>query len=128
MWNGVMHVQQIELVREHHLVHPHGQREIVRRIFEERISPDVDLVEVDARQERRQPKWLLVRDEVDLVAAPSERHAELRRHGARAAIGRIASNADSHARRPVASRHQRSTTDWHDGSRGFTRVTNRSSS
>ena len=66
----VVHVQQIELVGEHHLVHAHGECEIVWRVLEQRIAADVHLVEVDPRQERRQPEGLLVGDEVDLMAAP----------------------------------------------------------
>ena len=81
-------VQQVEAVLAHHFVHAHGEREVVRRILEERIAADVDLVEVDARQEVRQPEWLLVGDEMDLVPALRERDAELGRDGAGAAVGR----------------------------------------
>ena len=76
--NRVMHVQQIELVRLHDLVHAHGEREIVRRILEERVSTDIHFVEVDPRQERRQAERLLIRDEVDLVPARRERDARAR--------------------------------------------------
>ena len=64
-------------------MHAHGEREVVRRILEQRIAADVHFVEVDARQERRQPERLLVGDEVDLVAAPRERDPELGRDARR---------------------------------------------
>ncbi len=70
-----MHVQQVQSVRPHHFVHSHGEREIVRRILEQRIPADINLVEIDARKERGEPEWLLVGDEVDLVAAPGQRDA-----------------------------------------------------
>ena len=90
-------------MREHHLVHAHGEREIVRRILEQRIAADVHFVEVDARQERRQPEGLLVGDEVDLVPALRERDAELRRDRAGAAVRGIAGDADLHATPPPST-------------------------
>ena len=96
---------------EHHLVHAHREREVVRRILEQRIAADVHFVEVDARQERRKPERLLVRDEVDLVTAPRERDAELRRDGARPTVGRIAGDADLHATPSAAGTSQRAQLD-----------------
>ena len=87
----------------HDLVHAHGEREVVRRILEQRIPADVHLVEEDARQEHRQAERLLVGDEMDLVPARGERDAELGRHGAGAAVRRIAGDADPHVALP--SRH-----------------------
>jgi hypothetical protein len=94
----VMAVQHIQAMRAHHLVHAHREREIVGRVLEQRVPADVDLVEEDARQEVRQPEGLLVRDEVDLVAARRERDPELGGDGAGAAVGRVAGDTDLHAR------------------------------
>ena len=123
--DGVVHVQQVELVRQHHLVHPHGEREVVRRILEQRIAADVHLVEVDPRQERREPERLLVRDEVDLVAALRERDPQLGRDGARAAIGRVAGDPDLHASHVF---HQERARASQSGTRGSRRVTSRPAS
>ena len=78
-------------------MHANRKREIVGRILEQRIPADVYLVEVDARKKRRQPKRLLVGDEMDLVATTGERDAKLRRNGAGAAVRRIASDTNLHA-------------------------------
>ncbi len=91
-----MHVEQLQLMREHDLVHPHGEREIVGRVLEERVASDVDFVEVDPRAELPEPERLLVGDEVHLVAARGERDAEFGRERARTAVGGIAGNADLH--------------------------------
>ena len=101
MRDRVVAMQEIEPVVEHHLVHAHGEREIVRRILEQRVPADVDLVEVDAWQKRRQAERLLVRDEVNLVSAPRQRDAELRGQRAGTAVRWIAGDADLHV---VASR------------------------
>src|SRR5687767_7950363 len=87
-------------MRAHDLVHAHSEREIVRWELEEGIPPDVDLVEEHAWQEGREPKGLLVGDEVHLVPTLGERDAELGRHRARSAIRRIARDPDDHARPP----------------------------
>ncbi len=90
-------MQQIEMVREHDLVHPHREREIVRWILEQRIPPDIDFMEVDPWLEGGQPERLLIRDEVHFVPASGERDAQLGGDGARAAIRRVTRNADIHA-------------------------------
>ena len=43
-----MHVKQVEAVRVHDFVHAHGERQVVRRILEQRVPADVHFVEVDA--------------------------------------------------------------------------------
>ena len=47
MRNGIVHVQQIEVVKLGHLRHPRRQRQIVRRIFEQRITGDFHFVIVN---------------------------------------------------------------------------------
>ena len=74
----------------------HGQREIVRRVLEQRIPPDIDFMEVDARLEHRQPERLLIRNEVHLVPAGRERDAKLGRDGPGAAVGGVARDANVH--------------------------------
>ncbi len=103
MRDGVVHVQQVEVVTKHHLVHADGQRQVVGRILEQRIAPHVHFVEEDARQERRQPEGLLIRDEMDLVTTLRERDTEFRGNGSRAAVRGITGDADFHA---FTSSHQ----------------------
>ena len=92
-----MAVQQIELVLDRDLVHAHGEREVVRRVLEERILSDVDFMEVDARREERQAERLRIRDEMHFVSELRERDPELGRDGPRSAVGRIAGDPDLHA-------------------------------
>ena len=63
MRHRVVHVQQVEPMGAHDFVHPHRQREVVRRVLEERIATDVDFMEVDARQEdgRRNGCWYVMK-------------------------------------------------------------------
>ena len=58
-------------------MHPDRKRQIIRRIFKQRIAPDVHLVEIDPRQEGGKPERLLVGDEVDFVASLSQRDAHV---------------------------------------------------
>ena len=51
--NGVMTVQQLEPVSADDLVHPYGEREIVRGKLKQRIAADIDFVKEDARKEGR---------------------------------------------------------------------------
>ena len=92
-----MAMQDVELVIAHHFVHPHGERQIVWRILEERIASDVHLVKPDPRQEARQAERLLIGDEVHFVATRGERDAKFSRDGARSTVGRIAGDPDLHA-------------------------------
>ncbi len=96
MRNGVVHVQQIQIVRFGDFRHARGQRQAIRRIFEERISGDLHLVVADARNARIQADRIGVGDEVHLVAAICQFHAQLRSHDAASAVGGIAGNADVH--------------------------------
>jgi hypothetical protein len=77
MRNGVVDVEQVEAMREHDLVHAHGEGKVVGRILEQRVLADIDLVEEDAGEEGREAKRLLVGDEVHLVSALGEGDPEL---------------------------------------------------
>ena len=116
-----MHVEEVESFVDHHLVHAHGEREVVRRVLKERVAADVDFVEVDARQEYGQAERQLVRDEMHFVTALGERDAEFGRDRAGPAVRRITGDADLHSVPPP--RHHRSTITSHRGSCGSIRVT-----
>ncbi len=126
MRDGVVDVQEVESLREHDVVHAHREREVVGRILEQRVVADAHLVEVHAREEVRQPERVLVRDEVDLMAARRERDPEFGGDGAGAAVRRIAGDADLHASTPV--RNHRSARAGASGARGSSRSTADSSS
>jgi len=113
-------------VHLHDLVHPDGEREVVRRVLEQWVSTDVHFVEVDTREKLREPKRLLVRDEMDLVATRRERDTKLGRDGAGATVGRIAGNANLHVL-PLPA-HQSFTSSAADGSLGSMRVVTSGSS
>ncbi len=94
----VVHVQEVEphvLGDVHHLARQ-GKR--VRRIVEEGIALDVDLVEEDVAGHVGEPKREIRRDEVDLVAAFGEALAEFRSYHPAAAVGGITGDADFHER------------------------------
>jgi hypothetical protein len=118
-------VHELELVIPHHFVNLHREREIVRRVFEQRIADDIHFVVKNPRSEAAQAEWLLVRDEVDLVAARSERDTELRRDGTGAAVRGIAGDADLHANTPPSSVafHQFIARSIASGAPGSIRVT-----
>ena len=94
--NGVVHVQQIELVTLGHFRHARRQRQAVGRILEQRIVGDFHLVIVNARHIRVEPNGVGVGDEVDFVAARGQFQAQLRGDDAAAAVGGITGDADFH--------------------------------
>ena len=95
--DGVMHVHEVELLAHGHFMLLHRQRQRVRgRLLEQRILGLRDLVERDPLDVPTQPEWARVGDEVHLVAPARELEAELGRDRPRAAVGRVAGDADSH--------------------------------
>ncbi len=96
MRNGVMHVQQVELVDLGDLGHARRQRQVVRRILEQRITRDLDLVIVNVGLRFGQADGLRIGDEVDLVAALRQLQSELGGDHTAAAVSGITGYADSH--------------------------------
>ena len=94
--NRVVHVQQIERVVLRHFGHARGQRQIVRRKLEERVTGDGNLVIEDAVVAPAQAEWLRVGDEVDLVAESGQLDAQLRGDNAGASVGGITRDPDAH--------------------------------
>ena len=91
----VVDVEELEAVLARHLGHLHREREVVRRVLEQRVARDVHLVEADVLLEVAEAERQAVGDEVDVVAAARELLAELGRHRARAAHRRIADDPDA---------------------------------
>ncbi len=96
MWNSVMHVQQVELVDFGNLGHACRQRQVVRRILEQRIPRNFDLVIVNVGLRLSQPDGLRVRNEVDFMAALRQFESELRGDHTAAAVSGITRYTDSH--------------------------------
>src|SRR5882762_8814131 len=67
-------------------------------MLEERIVGGDHFVERHALRETPQPERARVRDEMDLVPPPREVETELGGDRTGAAVGRVAGDADSHAR------------------------------
>ena len=91
-----MHVQQVERIELGHLGHARGQRQVVRRKLEQRITGDRNLVIEDAVVAAGEPEGLGVGDEVDFVAECGQLDAQLRGDHARAAVSGITRDADAH--------------------------------
>ena len=78
------------------------QCEVVRRVLEQRIRRDRDLMQVDALVEAPKPRGRRVAEQVDLVSALSQPDRELGGDDARAAERRIANHAET--KRPLRHR------------------------
>ena len=96
MRNGVMHVQDVEVIDLRHLRHARGQRQIVRRIFEQRILRNRNFMKQDVRMIAIQPDGLLVGNKMHLMSPGSKFNAQLRPDHPAASAGRIISNANFH--------------------------------
>jgi hypothetical protein len=97
MWNGVVHVQHIELGFFGHFKHFSRQRQRIRRVIEKRIRRDFHFMKENIFGSLVQADGHGVTDEVDFVASGREFDAEFCGHHARAAVGWVTGNADFHA-------------------------------
>ncbi len=91
-------MQQIEIVELRHLRHARRQRQIIRRIIEQRIARNFHLVVMDVGFRPSQPDGLRVRNEMDVVTALSQFQSQFRGHHAASAVRRITGDPDLHAR------------------------------
>ena len=98
MGNGVMDVQQVEIVGFGDVGHPRGQRQAVGRILEEGVGGDLHFVVMNPRNARIETNGIGVTDEVDLMAACGELQAQFGGDDAAAAIGGVTGDADVHGR------------------------------
>ena len=89
-----VNVEQIEIVDLGNFGHARSQRQIVRRIVEERVTRDFDFVVMDVRFGATQANRLRVGNEMDFVTALGQFKAEFSGDDAAAAIRRIAGNPD----------------------------------
>jgi len=96
MWNGVMHVQQVQRGLFRHFVHTGGKGERIRRMVEQWIGGDLDFMEINPLVSFAQPDRHGVTDEMDFVAARGQLDPQFRCYHSGAAIRRIACDADLH--------------------------------
>ena len=91
-----MDVEEVEGFGFENFEHFCGEGEGVGGVVEERVGDDFDFVEMDAGVVRIHANWRGVADEMDVVAAGGELHAELGGNDAGAAVGGVAGYADAH--------------------------------
>src|SRR5262249_19035493 len=91
-----VHMQEVQFVDLSDLGHARGQRQVVGRVFEERITRYLDLVVVNVELWFGKPDWLRIRDEMDLVAALGQFESEFGSDYSAAAVRGITGYADSH--------------------------------
>jgi len=96
MRDGVVDVEEVELVIGGDFGHARGEGEVVGRVFEERVVGDGDFVKLDVLLAAAEAEGLRVGDEVDLVASGGELDAELGGDDSAAAVGGIAGDSDLH--------------------------------
>ncbi len=96
--DGVVHMQDVEFFVIGDFGHLRRERKRVGRVrIEQRISGHSHFVKMNAFMKNVEARRQGVADEVNVVTAARQRDSELGGHHARAAKGRIAGNADSHA-------------------------------
>jgi len=95
--NCVVHMQQIEFVKLRNLSHARRQRQIVWRIFKQRITRDLDLMIVNVGFRSGQANGLRIGNEMNLMAAASQFQSQFGGHNSAAAVGWITGDANLHA-------------------------------
>ena len=103
MRDGVMHMQQIEILVFSYGRHLRRQRQRVRLMLEQRIRHHLDFMKTHALIQFSQPRRQSRGDEMHGVPALGKFFPELRAHNAAATIGRIDCDADIHERMRVCS-------------------------
>jgi hypothetical protein len=96
--NGVVNMQQVEIVQLRNLCHARGQCQIVRRVIEQRVTRNLYLVIMNIGFFPAQPDGLGIRDEMNFVTALGQFQSEFRSHYAAAAVGGIARDPNLHPR------------------------------
>src|SRR6266478_522902 len=96
MRNGVVNVEQVERFGFEDFQHLCGEGEGVGRMVEERVGHDFDFVEMDVRIVGVHADRRGVTDEMNVVAAGGEFHAEFGGDDARAAVSGVTGDADAH--------------------------------
>src|SRR5262245_23168504 len=96
MGDGVVNVQQIQILIRSHLCHLGRQSQSIRRMLKERIVEHLHFMEMNQLTRNVQLDGYGVADEMDLVAEGSQFLAHLCRHHSTSAIGWITGDSDFH--------------------------------
>src|SRR5664279_4956622 len=96
MRNGIMNMQQIQLVIDNHIDHRAGQRSLVRLIIEKRIRRYTHFMIEYICVVFSEPHRLLVSNEMYLVAFICECFSKFRGKNATSSEGRITNNSNPH--------------------------------
>ena len=96
MGNGVVNVEKVEGFGFENFEHFGGESEGVGRMVEEGVGDDLHFVKVDALAIGIHADGRGVADEMNVVTASGELHAQLGGDDAGAAVGGVASDANAH--------------------------------
>ena len=113
MRNRIVYMQQVQRLGLCHLDHLRRQRQRVRRMIEQRVRRDLDLMKINPLVMLGQPNRHGVADEVHLMPARRQLDTEFGSHHARTAVRGIAGDSDFHGPswlRDCTSRHARAAT------------------
>jgi hypothetical protein len=89
-------VEQVEFIDLRDFGHARGEGKVVRRILEERVSRNLDLMEMDIGMGLCQADRLGIRDEVNLVITIGEFDAKFGSDHTAAAVGRVTGDSNPH--------------------------------
>ena len=92
-----MDVQQIEVIQLRNLRHARGQRQVVGRVIEKRITRDLDLVVVDIWFRSTEPDGLGVGNEMNVMPTLGQLEAQLGGDNAATTVGGIACDSNLHS-------------------------------
>src|ERR1043165_2533748 len=95
VWNGIVHMKDVQVESSHHFCHFRRQHKIVWRILEQRIAQYLDFMEINAVF-HCQPNWKCIADEVDVVTTVCQFFAQLGGNDSASSVCRIARNSDFH--------------------------------
>ena len=120
MGDGIVNVEEVELVVVDHVHHGAGKSGLIWGVIKERIGRDPHFVVEDVGVEFIEPDWLLIGDEVYLVAFVGQCFSQFCRQYAASAKGWITDNSYTHRLCLCLSsgRVPEGNVNWEEGGRG----------
>src|SRR6185312_1051554 len=94
--NGIMYVQQVELMIINHIYHGTGECRFVRGVLEKRISSYAHFMIEYISVEFNQTDRLLIRDEMNLMSFFGQRLSQFSGQNATSTKSRVTNDANSH--------------------------------
>ena len=108
MGNGVVHMQQIQVLLAHNFNHFRGEYQLVGRVVKKRVLGNSDFVIKDIGPKAAQANRLIVGNEMDLMAICSEGLAQLRCHHAASPKCGVTYHSNPHMCNVLSRAHHRS--------------------